>query len=278
VNTSIISTFTPNLSDAEFDLFRKLIMDQAGISLTPMKKSLVENRLSKRLRALNLTTYKSYHKKVISDASLKEMQILVDLLTTNETYFFREKQHFDYLKNSVLTSFGKSQKINIWCAASSSGEEPYSIAMTSADCMGITGNWNIIATDINTEVLNVAQTGKYTLCEKNAIPTHYLNDYCLKGIRSQEGSILINKAIRAKLTFSKLNLIDNWNVELSYFDIIFIRNVMIYFDTDTRIKLIDRLAERLKMGGFLFISHSETLHNLSDRFKLVQPSVYVRVK
>jgi len=268
----------PKLSDREFELYRELIYKQAGISLSPVKKSLVENRLSKRLRTLGLSSFLDYHKKVLSDVSLKEMQILVDLLTTNETYFFREDQHFDYLQKQILNKVGRSQTFNIWSAASSTGEEPYSLAMTLADSLGMQSNWQILATDINSEVLETARIGKYTLSEKDAIPSKYLRTYCLKGIRSQEGIILIDKSLRMHVRYEQLNLMGNWDPKFGGFDVVFIRNVMIYFDMETRKRLIDRIAERIKVGGCLFISHSETLHKLTDRFKLIQPSIYERVK
>ncbi|MDH3325428.1 MAG: SAM-dependent methyltransferase [Gammaproteobacteria bacterium] len=268
----------PSLSDKEFELFRELIYKQAGIALSPLKKSLVENRLSKRLKNLGLNSFLDYHKQVMSDPSKDEMQVLVDLLTTNETYFFREAKHFDYLKEHVLSKVGRSQGFSLWSAASSTGEEPYSLAMTLADSLGVKGNWQIIATDINTEVLNTARTGRYTLSEKDAIPSKYLHDYCLKGIRSQEGAILIDKALRSSVRYEQLNLMGNWDSYINAFDVIFIRNVMIYFDIDTRKKLLDRIADKIKMGGYLFVSHSETLHKLTDRFELVTPSIYTRVR
>lgn len=277
-NMNDFAAMGPHLDDAEFELFRDLIYKQAGIALSPLKKSLVENRLSKRLRVLGLASFLAYHKQVLADASLKEMQVLVDLLTTNETYFFRESQHFDYLKDTILKSVGRSDGFSIWSAASSTGEEPYSLAMIMADKLGMQGNWNITGTDINTEVLSTARAGRYTLSEKDAIPAEYLRKYCLKGVRSQEGMILIDKALRMHLKYEQLNLMENWSSHISNFDIIFIRNVMIYFDTETRKRLLDKIADRVKMGGHLFISHSETLHNLTDRFKLVKPSIYIRIR
>ena len=268
----------PKLKDKEFNLFKDIIFQQAGISLSPLKKSLVENRLLKRIRELNLDSYSNYHHLVMNDVNNNEMQVLIDVLTTNETYFFRESAHFDYLKNTILNDVSRTQDFSVWSAASSTGEEPYSLAMVVADVLGVHGRWRITATDINSEVLKKAQSGKYMLNEKDAIPNEYLRNYCLKGIRSQEGVILIDKTIRAHVHYESANLMENWGSHIDDFDVIFIRNVMIYFNAETRKNLISRIAERLKMGGHLFISHSETLHNLSDRFKLVQPSVYVRIK
>ncbi len=267
----------PQLSDAEFELFRRFIMDNAGISLSPVKKSLVENRLSKRLRDLGMNSFKNYYQRVMNDVSRNEAQTLIDLLTTNETYFFREPQHFDYLRNHIITKLSPANDISIWCAASSTGEEPYSLAMTLADTLGISAKWRIIATDINTEVLKTAVAGKYTLCEKDAIPEKLLTSYCLKGVRSQEGVILVDKSIREHIKYEQLNLMGEWGDNYKNFDIIFIRNVMIYFDLPTRKKLVNRLASSIKKDGYLFISHSETLHNLTNRFKLIQPSIYQRI-
>jgi len=268
----------PKLSESEFDLYRSLIFKQAGISLSPMKRSLVENRLSRRLRDLNLTSFRDYHQQILADTSMKEMQVLVDLLTTNETYFFRESQHFDFLQNEILSKVNRTQGFSLWSAASSTGEEPYSLAMTLADSLGMQGRWQIIATDINMNVLETARIGKYTLTEKDAIPDKYLKAYCLKGVRSQQGVILIDKALRMHVLYEKLNLMANWDKKFNGFDVIFIRNVMIYFNVETRMRLLERIADRIKMGGYLFVSHSETLNKLTDRFSLVQPSIYVRVK
>jgi len=272
------SVLGPKLTDKEFELFRDLIFQQAGISLAIGKKSLVENRLAKRIRTLNISSFIEYHKIIISDASLKEMQILIDLLTTNETYFFREAQHFNYLQQEILKNKARSMGFSVWSAASSTGEEAYSIAMVLADNLGLQSNWQIIGTDINSEVLEAARTAQYTLSEKDVIPNQFLMAYCLKGIRAQEGTILVDKKLRLHVRFEQLNLMSNWSSHIGGFDVIFLRNVMIYFNSETRKQLLDRIADRVKMNGYLFIGHSETLHNLTDRFKMISPSIYTRVK
>jgi len=276
--TTVTISSQIQISDREFGLFQKLIYDKAGISLSDAKRSLVVSRLNKRLRELELDTFEQYFNIVVSKNSERELQYTINMLTTNETYFFREQQHFDFLKQKILPRIKSTSGFSVWSAASSTGEEAYTTAMVIADSLAISGNWKIIGTDINHDVLEQARCGLYPITEKGKIDKHYLAKYCLKGVRAQEGMLLIDKKLKNHVSFEALNLVGTWQRDLSDFDLVFLRNVMIYFDTETKKRLINRIADRLKIGGHLFIGHSETINRLTDRFKIVQPSICQRIK
>lgn len=261
------------ISEREFEKFRTLIYQKAGISLSPVKKSLVAGRLGSRLRHYGLPSYSAYYQLVTEDGADNELQMMVDLLTTNETYFFREPKHFDVLKTKILPSIPYKYNIRIWSAASSSGEEAYSIAMTLADEIGLNRRWEILGTDISTRVLERARNAVYPATAMSKIPSEYLREYCLKGVRSQQGTIIIDKKIRNRVKFMIANLNGDWP-RMEKFDVIFLRNVMIYFDIDTKRTLIQRLANMLKPNGYFIIGHSETLNSVSNRFTMLYPSVY----
>lgn len=265
---------TTAISEREFDKFRKLIFQKAGITLSPIKKSLVAGRLGKRLRHYDLNSFSEYYDFVMSPDAGNELQIMVDLLTTNETYFFREPKHFEVLKREILPKLSHGGDIRIWSAASSSGEEAYSIAMTVAYEIGFSRKWKIIGTDISTRVLERARSAVYPSIAAEKIPKEYLREFCLKGVRSQVGTFLMNKRIRERVSFMSLNLNGDWP-KLDKFDVILLRNVMIYFDFDTKKTLINRLVKMLKPGGFFIIGHSETLNGINEELDMLYPSVYM---
>ena len=264
------------LSNSEFDLFRQLIYRRAGISLSPKKNTLVATRLLKRLRHYRLTSFSDYYELVTGGSQPSEMQMVIDLLTTNETYFFREHAHFEFLRDTILPQFERNRHLSIWSAACSSGEEPYTLAMLLADVLGLQGRWDITATDISSRVLAVAQRGVYPLEAAEKIPRKLLHAYCLKGTGGSDGTLLIDKRLRQKVQFRQFNLIESWS-GVQTFSLIFLRNVMIYFDFDTKCKIVDRIYHHLEPGGYLFLGHSETLFKVSSRFKLVRPAVYQRI-
>jgi chemotaxis protein methyltransferase CheR len=261
-----------SLSDAEFVQIRDLIYSKAGISMSTAKKSLVVGRLAKRLRAHNLASYSDYLRLLDSGEHPDEMQMAVDLLTTNETYFFREPKHFTFLQERILPQHAAGRPFRVWSAASSSGQEPYSIAMILAQHLGHQP-WEVLASDISLRVLEKARVGHYPMEQAKNIPPHYLSDYCLKGVGSHEGTFLINRQLRERVTFQQINL--NTSLpQTGEFDLVFLRNVMIYFDTETKRQVVRRLMERIKPGGHLFIGHSESLNGIVDYFQTVMPSVY----
>lgn len=258
------------LSDPEFRLFRDLMYKLAGISLSDAKKQLVAGRLARRLRQLEVESYGDYFKRLQKDSG--EMQTAVDLLTTNETYFFREPKHFDFLRAHALPGLKSGGTVRVWSGACSSGEEPYTIAMVMAEVLG--GRpWEIVASDLSSRVLEKAKEGRYTMEDAEGIPRPLLAKYCLKGVGSQEGSFMVKPALRGRITFRQINL----NValpDLGQFDVIFLRNVMIYFDLETKRQVIRRLLPLLRPGGYFMLSHSENLNGISDALKTVQPSIY----
>ncbi|MCB4360571.1 protein-glutamate O-methyltransferase CheR [Quatrionicoccus australiensis] len=258
------------LGDNEFQLFRKLIYEHAGISLSDAKKPLVAGRLSKRLRQLEISSYIEYFRLVQSDR--QELQVTIDLLTTNETYFFREPKHFDFLREQILPEAIGRGPFRVWSGACSSGEEPYTIAMVLSDVLG-QRPWEIVASDLSSRVLQEAEGGLYPLADCSGIPRALLHKHCLKGIGQHEGSVLIHPNLRGRISFRQINL-NNALPKLGVFDVIFLRNVMIYFDIETKRRVIERILPLLRPGGYFMISHSENLNGITDALKTVRPSIY----
>lgn len=264
-----------HIKPAEFNKFKRWLYNSVGIDLRETKLKLVEGRLACRLRHYNLPSYSAYFNMISSDGAHTEAQMAVDLLTTNETYFFREPQHFEFLTQHILKQHPPGRAFRLWCAASSTGEEPYTLAMTLAEGLGM-NPWQIVASDISTRVLAKAQSGHYALERAHNISQELLKKYCLKGIRSQQGTFLIKQNLRDRIQFKQINLI-NPLPDLGQLDVIFLRNVMIYFDNETRIKVVKQVVPLLRPGGHLFVSHSETLVGVSEQLKIVKPSVFVKI-
>ncbi|HTK01094.1 MAG TPA: protein-glutamate O-methyltransferase CheR [Bordetella sp.] len=292
------------INDREFAQFQRFIYDAAGITLTSAKKALVSGRLSKRVQARGVASYGEYFSLLQSDGGTAEMQIAIDLLTTNETYFFREPRHFDVLRR-VATAPGpdgrrSQQTFRVWSAASSTGEEAYTAAMVLTDCLsgpprgaGAAGllppegaspalgrpgggggrPFEIIGTDISTRVVERARTGHYSEQRARQMPDEYRKRYCLKGTGAHAGTLLVDRAVRARVSFLHANL-NAPLPDLGRFDVIFLRNVMIYFNGDTKRQVVERVLGLLKPGGHLFIGHSESLHGVTTAVASVMPSVY----
>lgn len=265
------SLFSPiKISDAEFKLFKELIFSLAGITLPDTKKDLVVSRLTKRIKKLNIARFQDYYIYINSKNQQEERQNLIDLLTTNETFFFRESDHFQFL--NTLAQERKRGLFRAWSAASSSGEEAYSMAMTLADARA-EAPWEVIGTDISRRVLAKAKNGHYSMERTEGIPLNYLKSYCLKGTGSEAGTLLIDRKIRQNVQFLYSNLLQPRN-DLGQFDVIFLRNVMIYFDNPTKEKVINQLIPFLKKDGFLLIGHAETISQLKTPFVMHKPTIY----
>ena len=260
----------PMLKDREFSLFQKMIYETAGITMSDAKKALVGGRLAKRLKHYGLASYGEYFQ-LLHNGTNKELQVAIDLLTTNETYFFREPKHFDFLREKVLPTW-RSGGRRVWSAASSSGEEAYTLAMVLAKDAPVS-DWEIVGTDISTQVLERARSGQYPMTRTKNIPHSYLSDYCLKGVGSQEGTFLIGKELRRKVSFVHANLRQDLS-KLGSFDVIFLRNVLIYFDLEIKRQVVARLVRHLKPGGYLMVGHSESLNGVTDAVSVVVPSIY----
>jgi chemotaxis protein methyltransferase CheR len=260
------------LSDHEFRLFQRMIFDVAGISMSVSKKQLVCGRLARRVKHYGLKSYAEYFRIIEKPDAENERQIAIDLLTTNETYFFREPKHFDLLREEVLPPLAGRQTVRIWSAACSSGEEPYSLAMTLAECLGAQP-WEIMASDICMRVLEKARSGHYAMERAEDIPPHLLSRYCLKGVSDQAGTFLIERSLRSRIQFLQINL--NAPIpKVGEFDVIFLRNILIYFDLPTKQQVLGRLLPHLRPGGYFVIGHSESLHGVTDALSMQMPSVY----
>jgi len=261
----------PQITQGEFDKFKALLYDVAGIELTNAKKVLLVGRLSKRLKHLGQKSFDEYYRYVTDPAHPAEHQMMVDLLTTNETFFFREPAHFEFLKQRAAQARGT---FRVWSAAASSGEEAYSIAMSLADTLG-NRHWEIVGTDISQRVLARARTGHYSTARLDGIPQHLLHKYCLKGINEESGTMLVMRNLRERVRFVHSNLLAP-RKDLGLFDVIFLRNVMIYFDNTTKRRVIANLLPSLKSDGCLIIGHSESLTGLDTGLVPLQPTVYGR--
>lgn len=262
-----------SISRQEFDRFRQLIFDQAGITLADSKMRLVTGRLAKRLRHHGLKSYGEYLRRLAQGGlGAGEMQTMVDLLTTNETHFFRESAHFEFLQQEVLSGLTPGRGVRIWSAACSTGEEPYSLAMTCAETLG-EGPWEVLGSDINTSVLAKARSGHYSMDRARGIPQPLLKRYCLKGKGSQEGTFLIIPELRRRVTFKQLNLNASLSLRQPY-DVIFLRNVMIYFSLATKQAVVARMLPLLKPGGHFVVGHSESLNGVTDELQLVKTTIY----
>ena len=263
------------LSEREFRQFQAFIHQAAGISLSANKKALVSGRLEKRLRERQLGSYAQYLDLLRQPREADEVQLAVDLLTTNETYFFREPRHFELLRELALDARRQGRPLRVWSAACSSGEEPYSIAMVLADVQSEPG-WELLASDISSRMLARARAGHYTDSRTEGIPPGYRQRFCLRGTGPQQGTLLVQRELRQRVRFEQVNL-DRPLPSLGQFDIVFLRNVMIYFDSATKRDVVARLVMTLKRGGHLLIGHSESLTDMHAELQPVVPSVYRRL-
>jgi len=259
------------ISDGEFGQFKRFIFEAAGITLGDAKKALVSGRLAKRLQACKVKSYGEYFR-LLTSGNSAELQIAINLLTTNETYFFREPKHFQFLKEQIRSGGLRASSLRVWSAAGSTGEEAYSIAMLLEDLL--TGQpWEVVASDISTRVLERARAAHYSMARIENLPAGYLQRFCLKGRDEQAGTMLVQRALRAKVRFLQVNL----NAPLPHlgaFDVVFLRNVLIYFNMETKRRVVGRVLNVLKPGGYLFIGHSESLVDVTDALELLAPAIY----
>ena len=260
----------------EFQRFRTLIYDESGISLSEQKKLLLASRLSKRLRDLHLTTFSEYYTKVAQDHSHDEFTRMLDLISTNKTDFFREPKHFDFLQEQIIPELEATKRFRIWSSACSTGEEPYTIAMTFFDNVRNPVEWDfkILASDLSTRVLAKAESGVYDEDRFRDVPPEVIQRHFLRGRGEQTGLFKVKPHLAGSIMFRRLNLMDERFPIKSQLDLIFCRNVMIYFDRPTQEKLVNKFHHYLKPGGYLFIGHSETLHWVNHPFKTLVPTIY----
>ena len=282
INTPHPTFFNLIITDAEFELFRKLIYNKSGINLSPEKKSLIQTRLIKRLHLRNCETFSQYYRYIKNDAAGEEMIAMLNAISTNLTKFFREEEHFNFLNNKVLPDLisqkrkNVERKLRVWSAGCSSGEEAYSLCITVLRHIDTPLVWNIkiLATDISTDILQMAAEGVYEIDKISNLPKELLNEYFVKDNAGYNNCYKVTPLLRDIITFRRLNLIDETYPFKGKFDFIFCRNVMIYFDKKTQEGIVNRFYNYLEDGGYLFIGHSESLNGVKSPFQYELPAVY----
>ena len=260
-------------TEKDFERVCHLIYEHAGISLKPSKQDMVYSRLARRLRANGINNFRDYLV-LLESGNEVEWEAFVNSLTTNLTSFFREPHHFPLLSEHAVKQKGR-HPLSLWCSAASTGEEPYSMAMTMVEAYGsFTPPVSIVATDVDTNVLAKAEAGIYPVERIEKLAAEVVKRFFLKGTGAQSGFVRVRPELRAMITFRQLNLLsDNWPVR-GPLDAIFCRNVMIYFDKETQLKILQRFAPLLHPEGLLFAGHSENFHNAAHLFRLRGKTVY----
>lgn len=276
------------LSDRQFQLLSEFIRERAGIKMSGVKRTMLEGRLQKRLRVLGMSSHDEYCDFVFSEAGQRQELIhMIDVVTTNKTDFFREPSHFEYLHQTAVPALikshgfgGRSNKLKIWSAGCSTGEEPYTLAMVLSEFSQAQGQMapeaEIFATDISTRVLEHARKAIYAEDRIHPIPEALRRKYLLRSRDRSSGLVRIGADLRRMLRFGRLNFMDEDFGLRERFHIIFCRNVIIYFDKPTQERLMHKFCHHLVVGGYLFLGHSESLHGFHLPLRQVAPTVYQR--
>ena len=264
----------------DFRFLSKIIHERTGIVVSDDKFNMFYSRLSRRVRFLKLASFKEYCTVVRDDRDGNETSELINAITTNLTAFFRENHHFEYLADKVfpeLVQNNTDRKIKIWSAGCSTGEEPYSLAITLKESPLLAQfNIELAATDLDSNVVATASRGVYSMSRVEGMTKNRLKRWFYKGKGKQEGLVKVKPELNQMIDFGQLNLMDNWSQEPQ--DVIFCRNVIIYFNKETKTKLVEKYADSLKPGGYLFIGHSESLYKITDRFELIGNTIYRKIK
>lgn len=265
------------ISDRDFARISEFIYKSAGISLTANKKTLVAGRLFRRLEVVGANTYGEYLDHVENGPADGEMQTAIDLLTTNETYFWREARHFELAERLAREAAAARRPFSIWSAACSTGEEVYTLAMVLENIRsgGTPLDWTVTGSDISVRVLRSAQRGLYPMDRSTQLPQALLKKFCRKGTGPQAGYLLVDRALREKVGFAQINLVESLPDTPTY-DMIFLRNVMIYFDAPTKTAAVTRLLTRLKPGGTFCVGLAETLNGIVTGLKGNGPGAYLK--
>jgi chemotaxis protein methyltransferase CheR len=265
------------LTEPEFDRIRELVREHTGIALSETKRQLVHGRLSRRLRALKITSFTDYIR-LLEQGDDGEIEEFINAVTTNLTSFFREPHHFEFLARELLPAVAAkaSRRLRIWCCAASTGEEPYSIAMVLREAKALLAGWDVkvLATDLDSNVLGHAKWGVYARERFESMNPARIGRFFERV--SGEDRLSAVDELRDLITFRQLNLMHEWPMK-GPFDAIFCRNVIIYFDKATQRQLFDRMAALQRPGDFLFLGHSETLYRVSDRYELIGRTIYRRL-
>ncbi len=279
----MISDNNTTMSDEVFSRFSSFIHSELGIKMPETKKTMLQARLQKRMRRLGLQCFDAYYEHIFNGDQEEELSNMVDAITTNKTDFFREPTQFEYLKHSALPELAQRyskkirKNISVWSAGCSTGEEPYTLAMVLANFFQqkSVGNFSILASDISTQVLATAKRGLYPENAVKPVPTELRHKYLMRGKGSQNGFCRIVPELRERIIFKHLNLNTGKTFGIrTPMDILFCRNVIIYFDRQTQIKLFNKFYSQLASGGYMFIGHAESLLGINDRFRSVGPSIY----
>ena len=268
----------PPIGAGEMAKVIRLVYDRSGITLTTAKQALVQARLQKRLRATGSSTFGDYLKLVERDGTGQELSQLLDAIATNHTSFFREEQHFQLLRSRILPALASREgRIRVWTAACSTGEEPATLAMTMFETLpaGDRTRVRLLASDLSTKALAVARAGVYKMDRVSAVPMPLLKRYFERGLGAQNGLARVGGAIRSAVEYRRLNLLEIESLGET-FDVIFCRNVMIYFDRPVQQRVVSMLERHLTPGGHLFIAHAESLNGLTHNLGWVAPAVYRR--
>lgn len=263
---------TRGITDQQFRHVRDWLYHRSGIHLNASKKSLVTGRLHKRLLELGIDDFDTYLRLVKQPGQQHEAQLALNLLTTNETYFFREPKHFQFL-DALLAQNLLPKRAHVLSAAASSGEEAYSVALSFAANCGLQESWQITGTDINTRVLEHARSGIYPLTDSVKIKPELLKAYCVRGKGKDEGWFRIGPDVRQHVQFEQHNLMQPLDLNKK-FDLILLRNVLIYFELADKKQIVSHMLNALKPGGFLLVGHSESIHGYDARLQQLKPACY----
>ncbi len=260
------------LTEQSFQAVTRMFHSVSGIHLSEAKRPLVTGRLHKLAQERGIDDLNRYVSEVLSRAHPDELVRVVDKLTTNETYFFREPEHFKFL-GGVVDRMAAGSSLRVWSAASSSGEEGYSIAMLLAERLGL-ARWEVLGTDLSTAMVEQARRGLYPMERARHVPAAYLKRWCLKGHGDYDGRLLVSRDLRSRVRFECANLTQDLG-QLGSFDVIFLRNVLIYFDAAGKVDIVRRVLAYLKPGGHLLTGHAESISNLDLPVRSLMPAVYV---
>lgn len=276
-----LSTTKLKLSDKDYEFIRELIYNETRINLGHGKRELVSARIGKRLRATGCPSYSEYCEALRRNPGNSEFYNLIDAISTNHTFFFREINHFEYLEQTVLPEFssgklGNASKLNIWSCACSTGEEPYSVSITLAEYFERFPqlDWQINCSDISNRVLKFASDGIYDIEKLKQVKPEWKRKYFQKGEGKMDGYCRVRPELSKKLSFERINLFEPSYPWKNKFQLIFCRNVMIYFDRKTQEELVARLSKHLVPGGYLFIGHAESLAGINHPYNTIKPAVY----
>jgi chemotaxis protein methyltransferase CheR len=270
------------LASSEFQQLSGLIYDQCGINLVAEKQMMLESRLSRRLRTLGMQSFKDYIQYVTSqEGTEKELVHMIDVVTTNKTDFFREPHHFEYLRSVILPEFHQHHAgrmpFKVWSSACSSGEEPYTLAMVLQDfsARSTSFDYTILASDISTQVLQKATLAIYSEHQVDGLPLDVKQRYLMKSKDKENPTVRVIAKLREKVQFERINLMDT-SLPVEMQDVIFCRNVLIYFDRETQLEVVQKLIQKIKPGGYLILGHSESLHAFHLPLRQIKPTIFMK--